>query len=283
MLLYLYTFNYDDGECQLGGEIEGAQEQGQKDPSDPSPPAPTRPSSAFSEDSISSENAVPVSTTPPSPVSSENVIPVVNTTKEKMMNNVLVYALADKYDIPELKTLAATKFAVLKGENSSLEDIATTATAVFTTTPASDQGLRAIVIDAVGESVDDALKSEGIITTMEQHGSFALGVLRYVMGRVANLVARLGESVIREDVLRADLSSKEEEKKVLAGQVKSAREEKADIVSKIDKALSSAENVKKCRHCHTDFCCCLERESGLCANPQNLQLRCSKCNTKHSV
>ncbi|GME36517.1 putative btb poz-like protein [Neofusicoccum parvum] len=60
-----------------------------------------------------------------------------------------VYAIAEKYDVPKLKRLAASKFALtLDDKNRGYEatDFPCVVARVYNTTPASDRGLRDIVI-----------------------------------------------------------------------------------------------------------------------------------------
>lgn len=216
MLTYLYTLKYDDGQLGSEEETEGAQQQGQEPSSAASLPILGQSLSATVEDSSSPENPISTTPSPPLLVSPKDVVPeIVNKSGERMMGNVLVYALADKYNISELKILAKAKFATLVEGYASLEDISTIASAVFTTTPSSDSGLREIVIKACSNRVEIALMNKTIVSTMEQQGPFALGVLHQIVGRLANAEVRLEETLIREDVLRADLANSEKEKKNL--------------------------------------------------------------------
>lgn len=268
MLTYLYTLEYDDGQRQAEEEIEEAQQERQESSS-----AASHSPSATVEDASSPEDAISTTLSSPLLISHKDVIPAeaVNTSCERMMGNVLVYALADKYDIPELKSLAKAKFSTLVGAQSSVQELSAITNAVFTTTPESDLGLREIVINKCSESVQAALKNENIISTMEQQGCFALGVLRHIVGRVASVEARLGETLIREDVLRADLATSEEEKL-------KAFDEKLVWLSKLKDDLVSANDVDKCRHCRADFCSELENVG---VSTLILQLRCAKCGARH--
>lgn len=278
MLSYLYTLEYDDGQRQSEEEIKGTQQQRQEASSDAILPLVSQSLSASVEEASSPETASPTASSPLLQASSKDISPAEarHAPHERLMNNVLVYALADKYDIPELKTLAKAKFSTLVG--SSLEDLSTTANAVFTTTPASDLGLRDIVINVCSESVQAALDNESIVSTMEEQGSFALGVLRHIVGRLASVEARLGETLIREDVLRADLANSEKDKKGLAKQAENAlREEEEWWLSRLDSVLNSAGAVEKCRHCRIGFFGHLKRIENS-ATPA-FQVTCAKCGT----
>ena len=254
MLTYLYTLEYDDGQRRSEEEVKGAQQHRQGPSSAASLPV-------LDQSLPASGKRIPITSSPSSLVSREEVI-AANTFGERMMANVLVYALADKYDIPELKLLAKNKFSTRVGRYCSLVDLSTIANAVFTTTPANDLGLREIVINVFSEDVQAALECEDVISTMEQHGSFASGVLRHIAGRLASVKARLVETSIREEEL-----------------AQKAQGEKVAWLSGIDMAFSSANNLDECRRCHADFSARLER-TGSSARP-TLQLSCTKCSCKH--
>lgn len=64
---------------------------------------------------------------------------------ERLVVNTLMYALADKYAIENLKELAKLKFEAAMVQNWDGQVFAHAAELVFTSTPSTDQGLRAIV------------------------------------------------------------------------------------------------------------------------------------------
>ena len=63
-----------------------------------------------------------------------------------LMANVLVYALAEKYNIEELKLLAFDKFWRLSNAFAGFPAVVD---AVYTTTPDSDKGMRRVIIESV--------------------------------------------------------------------------------------------------------------------------------------
>ncbi|KAL8785822.1 MAG: hypothetical protein Q9213_003129 [Squamulea squamosa] len=62
-------------------------------------------------------------------------------------NNVLVYAIADKYDIDLLKELAQTKFEIRVADKWAVSDVLKVLPNVYTTTPTTDRGLRKPMLD----------------------------------------------------------------------------------------------------------------------------------------
>lgn len=96
------------------------------------------------------------------------------------MNNVRVYALAEKYNIPALKELAKTKFQNCKADYSYplYRDVIN---AVFNSTPDTDSGLRDIVILKCAKKLEENLNEEGVAPMIRDHGSLGLGLLREIV------------------------------------------------------------------------------------------------------
>ena len=76
-----------------------------------------------------------------------------------LMLNVLVYSLADKYDIEPLKILAEFKFYDIADRKMG-EDFPAVVTAVFEATRSSDIGLRSLVCSICTCHLDEILTSE---------------------------------------------------------------------------------------------------------------------------
>lgn len=100
----------------------------------------------------------------------------------RMIINIQVYALAEKYDIPALKALAKAKYIALSGPYIFVSNARDLIEAVFTTTPDQDLGLRAPLVVDCGIAVHEMLKDEGFVDMIKEHGDFAVKVLRYVVG-----------------------------------------------------------------------------------------------------
>ena len=97
----------------------------------------------------------------------------------KRMNNVRVYALAEKYNIPALKELAKAKFMGCEGP-SNFTHHQELINAVFASTPDTDSGLRNTVVLACATSLhfEKSLEEEGLAPVIRDHGSLDLGILR---------------------------------------------------------------------------------------------------------
>ena len=70
---------------------------------------------------------------------------------EKLVTNVLVYALADKYGINDLKLLAQSKFDEAVKESWMSEAFVRSAELAFSNTPSDDFGIRSIVINTLND------------------------------------------------------------------------------------------------------------------------------------
>jgi len=86
---------------------------------------------------------------------------------ERLTVNTLMYALADKYEIEDLKALAKAKFEQAVLQDWESRAFAHAAGLAFDTTHSSDQGLRSVIVKTINqhrelvnrESVQDLLKS----------------------------------------------------------------------------------------------------------------------------
>ena len=160
MLTYLYTLDYDDQDASEAVAVSESQN-----------------TDGHVTDSISKPEVVDDAT-------------IVHS---KRMNNVLVYALAEKYNIPALKELAVTKFVGCEGPVDFASRYQELVNTIFESTPDTDTGLRNIVIlDCVNpQFIKKALEDEGLAPAIRDHGSLGLGMLREVVKKLENLNSEL--------------------------------------------------------------------------------------------
>ncbi|CAF9909829.1 hypothetical protein IMSHALPRED_008480 [Imshaugia aleurites] len=149
MFTYLYTLAYDDE-----GDAASAQHY------------------MANETNVVTSQAL---TTNVTPVSAEELL-----RHAKMMNNVVVYAIAQKYDIDELKELATAKFRELlwlKAPGHGLPDIID---AVFQTTSLTDSGLRDVSVEFCTHYSTNIIADDHLCGIIKDHGELGLEVLRGV-------------------------------------------------------------------------------------------------------
>lgn len=150
MLTYLYTLAYDDE-----GDVASAQHYQVKG---------TKANISQAQDTM---------TAPPRPPSAKELSRHV-----KMINNVIVCAIAQKYGIEELKDLAIGKFRELLwlgAPNPGLPDIIN---AVFDTTSITDPGLRNVAVEFCTHYIAEIVADARLCSTIKVHGDLGLGMLK---------------------------------------------------------------------------------------------------------
>ena len=98
----------------------------------------------------------------------------------KMMNNVAVCAVAQKYDISELRQLATAKFRDLlwlQAPNYGLPDVISV---VFETTSVTDPGLRDVAVEYCVHYSTNVFLDDHLGSIIKDYGELGLAVLRQV-------------------------------------------------------------------------------------------------------
>ncbi len=124
----------------------------------------------------------------------------------KMMKNVLVYAIAEKYDIPELKKLAKRKFQTLVNSKWPHDNFHAVTEVVFSTTPEEDMGLRRIVMDICREHFQDILKDEESKATFLNNKLIAATVLDAAIQKNNRDEVLLDGALARENALKDEVT-----------------------------------------------------------------------------
>ena len=175
MLNYLYTLDYDDD-----GEAASVAN--------------------YSHDKDASEILLATTVTEEQPLSAHD--PPDYT---ELLNNIAVYAIADKYDIPELEVLAATKFEKALPCSGLVQDLASLPAivdAVFDTTPDTKCGLRTVVTNFCKDWKEEIIDNEDSVATVRDHGEIGLAMIRQIFDernlKVLSTADRTEEAVYRE-------------------------------------------------------------------------------------
>ena len=129
----------------------------------------------------------------------------------RMMDNVLVYAIAKKYDIPELKDLAKRKFETLVNLKWPHKDFHDVTEAVFSTTPDRDMGLRQVVTEICGQHFQDILKDEASKAAFLDNNAIATAVLDAAVRKIEQDKVLLDEAFAQRMALEDELSNVKEE------------------------------------------------------------------------
>ena len=192
----------------------------------------------------------------------------------KMMNNVLVYAMAEKYDIPELKKLAKGKFQPLINSKWPHDDFHAITELIFSTTPEEDMGLRRIVVDICRERFQDILKDKESKAAFLNNKLIAATVLDVAVQKIHQ------DKVLVDGALAREIALKDEITKVKAD-LREAVGEKGNLMLRLDSSIENANAFEECRHCHHPFRWLLERLGG--CDALGIQLRCAKCRTREAI
>ena len=154
----------------------------------------------------------------------------------KMMNNVAVCAIAQKYDIGELKELATAKFRNLlwlEAPNHGLPDIIG---AVFETTSTTDPGLRDIAVEYCVRYNTNIVVDDHLCIIIKDYGELGLAVLREV-DQHAN------EDRVQKELLHTQLVQQKKQKELLHTQLVTLKGELAQLLK--GNFYGSAAHVEK--------------------------------------
>lgn len=95
--------------------------------------------------------------------------------------NAKVYGIADKYDVATLKLQAKEKFKQAAETRWRMDDFPHAITEVYSSTPATDRGLRDMVIRVVCGHIDVFLEKQEFNDVLEETVGFAADVTRFIV------------------------------------------------------------------------------------------------------
>lgn len=143
MLSYLYTADYDDGQ-----------------------------SAAVTMSTSHEENAINTSK------ASDEGAGESRSMGSTLLNNALVYALAEKYDVEPLKELSKSKFQIQTwGKDWNFDDIPRLLQEVHRSIPATDRGLRDIVIELCAQHIDRLMSNPVFSQVLHEDAILAIEIL----------------------------------------------------------------------------------------------------------
>lgn len=94
--------------------------------------------------------------------------------------HVKVYSIADKYDVPMLKSLARGKFEKAVKTCWDMDDLPHAITEIYSSTPRTDRGLRELVVETVCKHKDTLMEKQDFQNVLEETVGFAADVSRYL-------------------------------------------------------------------------------------------------------
>ena len=126
----------------------------------------------------------------------------------ELLNNVAVYAIADKYDIPELGALAAKKFCIAIWDSMLVTDMASLRAiidAVFEATPDAKRDLRDAVIWYCKHWNKAFIDNEDSAAIVKDYGEIGLAIIRELFLKLEqkekSMQAQIEKVVERENTL----------------------------------------------------------------------------------
>ncbi|KAL8748348.1 MAG: hypothetical protein Q9184_007371 [Pyrenodesmia sp. 2 TL-2023] len=212
-----------------------------------------------------------------------------------LMNNVLVYALAEKYDIQSLKDLAKEKFELRSATPWEEDNLIAVAELVYTATPATDRGLRDVIAWNCSKHIDRSdgqfLQSSKLEELCTKDGALPLNVLKWQHDRNVDLEFEMRESEVSRQIqdkttadlpewvqrLQKDLKSAMER---VEGEVKTLKDQLATTKKHAaqEQAAFKALILKdtSCRHCNEKLTVAV-REPTPYTEDRHVYLRCVYC------
>jgi hypothetical protein len=266
MLEYLYTLDYDDGSSHDLADGWYLEEQEVDKEDEASSVQTSQPSPEIERAEAETDQAAPVNVGPDDPLRGEVFEGNLAIEEARLLNNVLVYAIAEKYDLPELKELAKTKFlsqaSLMSADSLMSSDIfPEVITRVYKSTPSSDRGLRNVMSQIYAKHVRTLMNKEAFKTVVRNIGDFGVDLLYKSLKYDAE---QLEQALAEKLVLENELEDCQARALVVERVMNRAQEKLKDAVGVVNRYTS-------CRHCSEDFSCHFDGSI----------LRCAKCRTRH--
>jgi len=184
-------------------------------------------------------------------------------TKDTLLNNVLVYAIAEKYYIPELKELAKAKFLDQSHRLLSTNLYPEIIKLVYESTPSSDRGLRNAVALACVEETKALVDNPTFSAVVKTVGDFGFDIL----------CKSLKSHDWQLDEMLASKTALEDEIEETKSQVASRESERDRYKAKLEQVIKVVNSHGNCRHCNVEFYGYLDLD-----DPTTL--RCGRCRTR---
>ena len=97
-----------------------------------------------------------------------------------MVSNVKVYSIADKYDVPSLKSQAEQKFRTTVETCWNMDDFPYAVAEVYNSTTSIDRGLRNVVVEVACKHINELLSKQGFRDVLEEITGFASDMVQHL-------------------------------------------------------------------------------------------------------
>jgi hypothetical protein len=199
-----------------------------------------------------------------------------------LLRHVRVNAIADYYDVQQLRTLANPKIQHILNNTWTAKGFPSVVKEVFSSN--ADSELKEIMTLTAAEHIEELLKMEDF-AALELMSDFTTPLIRTT---VATLKSQIDASEVEKQVSSQNLRQVKSQLRfveVALAHVKSVRRQETtrtdDILESIDQCLKTLRKTKRCRniHCGVEFQYYIERGG----NFLEYELRCSRCNCRHPI
>lgn len=146
--------------------------------------------------------------TPQESIEQDNTTAIVDDVGQWLLNNVHVYAIAEKYFIEGLKEMAKAKFRSQAESLLTVNEFPEIIRELYRSTPSSDRGLRDIVSQICAQQGRTVVDSPGLSASIVENGEFGLDILREAL---INGDERLEEATTTNASLHQKSKKKEEQ------------------------------------------------------------------------
>ncbi|KAF4333628.1 n-carbamoyl-l-amino acid hydrolase [Fusarium beomiforme] len=123
-----------------------------------------------------------------------------------MVFDAQMYQIADKYDIPALKSESKNKFESAVATGWSMDDFPIAITVVYESTPPEDRGLRDTVVETARENIERLLGKDGFCELIRKTPDFAADLIPFLCSKPSETVPQYRCPSCQEK-FRAELSA----------------------------------------------------------------------------
>lgn len=190
--------------------------------------------------------------------------------------NIAVYAIAEKYDLKDLKMAAKNRCFSQPWASWPLDDLRVIAKEVYSSTPSPDRGLRDKIICDCAYHAQKLTEQEDWISAIKMDADFGFDLFQRMAEKQMETMMELENSQYKSTgLLRQKVELRQENDEL--------QQKMVNFDIRLDEAFETAKETDSCRHCLSDFRSYLERRGRSTAAGVQLLQRCKKCRTRHAL
>lgn len=245
-------------------------------PNDPNTAAPRQPGAIVL---VQGDTAQPADETTVGGVTPDSGANVVHSVAlQHALVSVNMYAMGDRYDIPNLKRLASINFGHLHYSKDLDNMLPVIVPRIYSSTPDHDRGLRDHILEYCRVTRRDLVSDESVTKLAQDVPHFAVdlwkGTTYALKAEIFLKDQRLNEATCQIDQVRSDLKLTTFNRDVVENNFTTQLERMSRLVDYVN-------GLSQCGNCETAFAA---RIDPVDLHPKSeVHVRCSKCDNKHRV